>query len=482
MTTMWPAVIGLEVHVQLATRSKLFSAAPNRSGEPPNQDVDPVVLGMPGVLPVINREAVTLAMRLGHALGCTIDRSSRFARKHYFYPDLPKGYQTSQFEAPICQGGALTCEVEGVVRTFQLERIHLEEDAGKTVHDGLRGWSAVDCNRAGVPLVEVVSRPELRSAQDAVAYLKALHRLVVALGVSEGNLEQGNFRCDANVSVRPNLEAPFGTRVELKNINSFRFVARAINHEIERQTRLCLEGGEVLQETRLWDDAHGVTRAMRTKEEAHDYRYFPCPDLMPVIIDDAWYADVLASMPELPRDRKARFMGEMGVSEEAADFLTQSTAMADYFEQVVHALEKATPLHAAHWIQGELMAVLNQLGCDVGASPVSASAMAELLELVAGGTLSSKMAKSCFGAMCRDAVTPSDWVAEHGGQITDTGAIDAIVKEVLDAHPGEVGQYLSGKTKVVSYLVGQVMKATRGRANPVVANETLRRLIEERRS
>ena len=474
----WESVIGLEIHVQLATESKLFSAAPVGYDAPPNTLVDPVVLGMPGVLPVVNREAVTMAMKVGLALGCTVHPVSVFARKHYFYPDLPKGYQISQFDAPICTGGGLWADVDGHARYFELTRIHMEEDAGKTIHDGARGCSFVDYNRAGVPLIETVSEPCMRSADEAVAYMKALFQVVTALGVCRGNMEEGNFRCDANVSVRPLGQEELGTKVELKNINSFRFVGRGIAHEIERQIAHIEAGGEIVQETRLWDDAAGVTRSMRTKEEAHDYRYFPDPDLMPLHIDEGWIAQVQASIPELPRARRARFEKEHGLSPYDADVLTQSSARADYFEAVLAEVSDAKLV--ANWIQGELLAQLNRDGNEIEGSPVSAASLAELLRLLQGGKLSGKQAKACFQAIYSEGVTAEAWMKAHGGQITDEAEIDAIVSEILDAHPEQVREYLEGKEKLMGFFVGRVMAKTKGRANPPTVNAAVKRLMKER--
>jgi aspartyl-tRNA(Asn)/glutamyl-tRNA(Gln) amidotransferase subunit B len=474
----WESVIGLEVHVQLATRTKLFTAAPVGADAPPNTLVDPVVLGMPGVLPVLNREAVGMAIKVGLALGCTVHPTSVFARKHYFYPDLPKGYQISQFEAPICTGGGLWADVNGEPRYFELTRIHMEEDAGKTVHDGARGCSFVDYNRAGVALIETVSEPCMRTPDEAMAYMKALFQVVTALGVCHGNMEQGNFRCDANVSVRPSGETALGTKVELKNINSFRFVGRAIAHEIERQIVVREAGGEIVQETRLWDDAAGVTRTMRAKEEAHDYRYFPDPDLMPVHLDAAWIEAVRAELPELPRARRERFEDKLGLNAYDADVLTQTSARADYFEAVVAEVGDAKL--AANWIQGELLAQLNRDDQEIDASPVSAGALAELLALVASGQLSGKQAKACFQAMFKEGVRAKTWMASHGGQITDQAEIDAMVSTVLDAHPSQVAEYLSGKDKLMGFFVGRVMAATKGRANPPTVNASVKRLMKER--
>ncbi|TNF25253.1 MAG: Asp-tRNA(Asn)/Glu-tRNA(Gln) amidotransferase subunit GatB [Deltaproteobacteria bacterium] len=474
----WEAVIGLEIHAQLATESKIFCGAPTSFGDAPNLNIDPVTLGLPGALPVLNRRAVELAIRLGLAVGSRIDRASRFARKHYFYPDLPKGYQISQFEEPICVGGQITCDVDGVEKTFGLTRIHLEEDAGKNVHDPKTGRSYIDLNRAGTPLVEIVGEPVLRSPADAVAYMKAVHEIVVALGVSDGNMEQGNFRCDANVSVR-RPGAPFGTRTEIKNVNSFRFVGRALEYEIARQIAVLEEGGAVVQETRGWDDDAGVTRSQRGKEEAHDYRYFPDPDLMVVHVDEALIDAIRAELPELPRARRLRFEHSYGLSAYDADVLTQSPARASYFEAVAGGVKD--PKLAANWIMGELLATLNREGKDLEASPVPAAALAELIALIEGGTISSKMAKDCFSAMVADGVAPAAWVKQHGGQITDEGAIQAAVEAVLDQSPAQVAEFLSGKEKVIGYLVGQVMRQTRGKANPQQVNAVLRASLEARR-
>ncbi len=475
----WEPVIGLEIHCQLATASKLFAAASTTFGEEPNTHIDPVTIGLPGVLPVLNGRAVELAVRLGLALGCRIDRRSRFARKHYFYPDLPKGYQISQFEAPICVGGAVVCDVEGVDKTFALTRIHLEEDAGKNVHDPRSGKSFIDFNRAGVPLVEIVGEPELRSAADAVAYMKALHQLVVALGVSDGNMERGNFRCDANVSVRRRGAKALGTRTEIKNVNSFRFIGRALEYEIQRQIGVLESGGRVVQETRGWVDDRGITASLRSKEEAHDYRYFPDPDLMVVHLDDAFVERIRAELPELPRARRARFEAEMGLSAYDAEVLTQSAGRADYFEVVAGVVDAKL---AANWVINELLAVLNRDGLDIEGSPVAAASVGELLALLEAGKISSKMAKRCLQAMYDEGVSPAAWVDEHGGQITDAGVIAEAVDGVLDANASQVDEFLGGKTKVLGFFVGQVMRATRGKANPRQVNQILRERLEARRT
>jgi len=475
----WEAVIGLEIHVQLATSSKIFCASPTADGAPPNTHVEPVTLGMPGVLPVVNREVVEMALKVGLALGCDIDRRSRFARKHYFYPDLPKGYQISQYEEPICSGGGVWAEVDGEERFFPLTRIHLEEDAGKTVHDPVRDRSLVDYNRAGVPLIETVSEPDLRSAEEAVAYMKALHQVVVALGVCDGNMERGNFRCDANVSVRPVGQEAFGTRVELKNINSFRFVGRGIAYEIERQVAVLEDGGRVEQETRLWDEQASMSRVLRGKEDAHDYRYFPDPDLITLEIDEDWIERVKETLPELPRARRKRYETEMGLSPYDAGVLTQSAELSAYFEAV--CVRVPDPKLVANWVQGELLSWLNRQEREIQESPVSADALGEMLELVQSGEISSKMAKACFAAMADDGVSPAHWLKSHGGQITDEGEIETVVSGVLDAHPDQVASYLEGKTKIMGFLVGQVMRATGGKANPQMVNQVAARLMEERR-
>jgi len=481
----WEAVIGLEIHVQLATATKLFtgvavaSGGEDGAGAEPNTAIDPVTLGLPGALPVVNGRAVELAVRLGLALGCEIDLASRFARKHYFYPDLPKGYQISQYEEPICRGGALTCDVDGEERTFRLTRIHLEEDAGKTIHDPVTGRSYVDCNRAGVPLAEVVSEPDLRSPEDAMAYMKALHQIVVALGVSDGNMEAGNFRCDANISVRRRGEEALGTRSEIKNVNSFRFVGHALRYEIERHIDVLEAGGAIAQETRGWDDDAGITRSLRGKEEAHDYRYFPDPDLLPLVLAPSWIEAIRAALPELPRARCQRFQAQHGLSPYDAEVLTQSAGRAAYFEAAVAT--GADPKLVANWLMGEVLASLNREGRDIEDAPVGPEALGELVRLIEAGTLSSKLAKACFSAMAEEGVAPAAWVARHGGQITDPDAIVGHVRAVLDANPSQVAEYLAGKAKVLGFFVGQVMRATRGKANPQQVNTIIETELEARR-
>ncbi|MFO0750270.1 MAG: Asp-tRNA(Asn)/Glu-tRNA(Gln) amidotransferase subunit GatB [Myxococcota bacterium] len=481
--TAWETIIGLEVHAQLKTKTKLFSACPVAGGSTadlaPNTFIDPLTLGLPGTLPVPNREAIALAIKLGLAMGSTIDRASRFARKHYFYPDLPKGYQISQYEAPICQGGSLTINATRV----RLRRIHLEEDAGKTSHDGRRNESAVDYNRAGVPLCEIVSEPDLRSAEDAVAYLRALHRLVTWLEVCDGDMEAGNFRCDVNVSLRRVGATELGTRTEIKNVNSFRFVALAIQSEVERQRRILESGGSVVQETRGFDEATGQTKSQRGKEDAHDYRYFPDPDLMVVHVAEADIQAIAAALPELPQARAQRFQEALALSAYDAEVLTQSRTRADYFEAVLAA--GADPKTTANWIANDLLGALAKEGHgegkDLDQSPVTPSALAELVRLIQAGTLSSKMGKDALQAMLATGVTAGDWLAKHGAQVSDTAVIQAAVDEVLTKHAAQVEQVLGGQTKVMGFLTGQVMKAMAGKANPQLVQSILSASLERKR-
>jgi aspartyl-tRNA(Asn)/glutamyl-tRNA(Gln) amidotransferase subunit B len=474
----WEPVIGLEIHVQLTTASKIFSGAPAAFGAPPNTHVDPVTLGLPGVLPVLNRAAVEAAVRVALGFGCTVHRTSVFARKHYFYPDLPKGYQVSQYEEPLATGGEVWAMLDGSERRFRLHRIHLEEDAGKTVHDPRRDCSRVDFNRAGVPLIETVSEPDMRSSAEAVAYMKALYETVVALGVCDGNLEQGSFRCDANVSVRRCGEERLGTKVELKNINSFRFVGRAIEHEIARQTALVESGGRVVEETRLWDEEQGVTRTMRTKEEAHDYRYFPDPDLPLLRIPQELIDRFISELPELPRQKRARYRSELGLGAYDAEQLTASPARSAYFERVV-ALS-GDPKRAANWIQGELSALLNRDGVPIEHSPISAESLAEFLGLLDAGKLHGGQARQCFQAMAVEGTSPTAWAEAHGGRLS-MEAIDALCQEVALAHPTEIQSYLGGKQKVLAFLVGKVMRLSRGKADPTLVQEQMKQALEKHR-
>ncbi|MGH8223271.1 MAG: Asp-tRNA(Asn)/Glu-tRNA(Gln) amidotransferase subunit GatB, partial [Woeseiaceae bacterium] len=440
----------------------------------PNTNTCPVCLGLPGSLPVLNEQVVELSMRLGRALGCDVRRSV-FARKNYFYPDLPKGYQISQYELPVVARGELTIRLDdGTEKPIGITRAHLEEDAGKSLHDAGDRYSRIDLNRAGTPLLEIVSEPDLRSAREAVLYMRKVHTLVRYLDICDGNMQEGSFRCDANVSVRPAGHTLLGTRTELKNLNSFRFVEKAIRHEIERQIEVLEEGGSVVQETRLYDADRDETRAMRSKEEANDYRYFPDPDLLPVELDDACVEAVRATLPELPDARQARFLEEYGLRAEDAELLTGSRQLADYFEALV-AATTATPLLAANWVIGDLTAALNRDGLDIGASRITPGRFAGLLDRIADNTISGKIAKDVFETMWQG-TDGADAIIDAGGlrQITDDSAIRALVDEVLAAHPGQVAEYRSGKDRLMGFFVGQVMKASRGKANPATVNDLLR--------
>ncbi|HET7201812.1 MAG TPA: Asp-tRNA(Asn)/Glu-tRNA(Gln) amidotransferase subunit GatB [Steroidobacteraceae bacterium] len=474
----WETVIGLEIHAQLATRSKIFSGSPTAFGAEPNTQANLVDLGYPGVLPVLNREAVRMAIRFGLATGATIASRSVFARKNYFYPDLPKGYQISQYERPVVEDGSLDIVLEdGTHKTVGITRAHLEEDAGKSLHEDFHGLSGIDLNRAGTPLLEIVSEPDLRSAREAVAYMKKIHTLVRYLDICDGNMQEGSFRCDANVSVRPAGQAEFGTRAEIKNLNSFRFVERAINYEIERQIELIEGGGKVVQETRLYDPDRGETRSMRSKEEANDYRYFPDPDLLPLAIDDAMIDDVRGSLPELPDEKAARFVREHGLSEYDAGVLTASKELAQYYEAVVARLG-SQPKLAANWVMGELSGALNKDNLDVTQSRVGAEALAGLLMRIVDDTISGKIAKEVFEAMWTEG-KGADAIIEAKGlkQITDTSAIEKAIDEVMAKNPGQLAEYRSGKDKLFGFFVGQVMKATGGKANPGQLNELLKRKL-----
>ncbi|MCW9058613.1 MAG: Asp-tRNA(Asn)/Glu-tRNA(Gln) amidotransferase subunit GatB [Gammaproteobacteria bacterium] len=473
----WETVIGLEIHTQLATRSKIFSGAATRYGAAPNTQACAVDLGLPGVLPVLNAEAVRMAVKFGLATGCTIAPMSVFARKNYFYPDLPKGYQISQFELPIVHGGHIDILLEdGKSKRVGLTRAHLEEDAGKSLHEDFHGMTGIDLNRAGTPLLEIVSEPDMRSAAEAVAYMKKVHSLVRYLEICDGNMQEGSFRCDANVSVRPRGQSEFGTRTELKNINSFRFVERAINFEVERQIDVLEGGGKVIQETRLFDPDKNETRPMRSKEEANDYRYFPDPDLLPVELDAAFIETVRGTLPELPDAKQQRFMADYELSAYDAGALTASRELADYFEEAARV--GGDGKLAANWVTGELAGLLNREGLEITASPVSATSLGGLLLRIRDNTLSGKLAKQVFEDMCSGA-GEADAIIEQKGlkQITDTGAIEKIIQDVLDASPKQIEQYRAGQEKLFGYFVGQVMKATQGKANPAQVNELLKKRL-----
>ncbi|MBP7610605.1 MAG: Asp-tRNA(Asn)/Glu-tRNA(Gln) amidotransferase subunit GatB [Steroidobacteraceae bacterium] len=474
----WETVIGLEIHAQLATRSKIFSGSATAYGAEPNTQANLVDLGYPGVLPVLNGDAVRMAIRFGVATGSKIARRSIFARKNYFYPDLPKGYQISQYERPVVEDGSLEIVLEdGTRKTIGITRAHLEEDAGKSLHEDFHGLSGIDLNRAGTPLLEIVSEPDMRSAREAIAYLKKIHTLVRYLEICDGNMQEGSFRCDANVSVRPVGQAEFGTRAEIKNVNSFRFVERAINYEVERQIELLEGGGRVKQETRLYDADKGETRSMRSKEEANDYRYFPDPDLLPLVIDEATIEQVRATMPELPDQKAARFVRDHGLSEYDAGVLTSSRELAGYYETVVRRLGGQAKL-AANWVMGDLSGALNKDALDIGQSRVSADAFAGLLARIQDNTISGKIAKEVFEAMWSDG-TGADEIIEAKGlrQITDTSAIESAIDDVMAKNPGQLADYRSGKDKLFGFFVGQVMKATGGKANPTQLNDLLKKKL-----
>jgi aspartyl-tRNA(Asn)/glutamyl-tRNA(Gln) amidotransferase subunit B len=473
----WETVIGLEIHAQLATRSKIFSGAPTAYGAEPNTQACAIDLGLPGVLPVLNQEAVRMAVKLGLAIGAEVAPYSVFARKNYFYPDLPKGYQISQYDLPVVARGQLTIEVDGEEKVIGITRAHLEEDAGKSLHEDFHGATGIDLNRAGTPLLEIVSEPDLRSAREAVAYMKKLHALVRYLEICDGNMQEGSFRCDANVSVRPLGQATFGTRAEIKNLNSFRFVERAINHEIERQIELLESGGQVIQETRLYDANKDETRSMRSKEEANDYRYFPDPDLLPLVIDPAFIETVRSQLPELPDQKRDRFKTRYGLSAYDAGVLTATRELADYYEAVVRAAA-ADPKLCANWVMGELSAALNKAGLEIDQSPVEAERLAGLIQRIADETISGKIAKQVFEALWESGES-ADAVIDRQGlrQITDTRAIEAIIDAIIAANPGQVEQYRAGKDKLFGFFVGQAMKATEGKANPAQLNELLKQKL-----
>jgi aspartyl-tRNA(Asn)/glutamyl-tRNA(Gln) amidotransferase subunit B len=474
----WETVIGLEIHAQLATRSKIFSGSATAYGAAPNTQANLVDLGYPGVLPVLNGEAVRMAVRFGLATGAKIARRSVFARKNYFYPDLPKGYQISQYERPVVEDGSLEILLEdGTRKIVGITRAHLEEDAGKSLHEDFHGLSGIDLNRAGTPLLEIVSEPDLRSAKEAVAYMKKIHTLVRYLEICDGNMQEGSFRCDANVSVRPKGQAELGTRAEIKNLNSFRFVERAINYEVERQIELIEGGGKVVQETRLYDPDRGETRSMRSKEEANDYRYFPDPDLLPLAIGEELIEAVRATLPELPDEKASRFGRDHGLSAYDAGVLTSSRELAGYYESVVQGLGGQAKL-AANWVMGELSGALNKDGLDVTESRVSATALAGLLARIADDTISGKIAKEVFEAMWSEGRSP-DAIIEAKGlkQITDTSAIEQAIDDVMAKNPQQLADYRAGKDKLFGFFVGQVMKATGGKANPAQLNELLKKKL-----
>jgi aspartyl-tRNA(Asn)/glutamyl-tRNA(Gln) amidotransferase subunit B len=469
-------VIGLEIHAQLATQSKIFCSCSTQFGKPPNESTCPVCLGLPGALPVLNRRVAEFAIRLGLATHCTIRLDSQFARKNYFYPDLPKAYQISQFDRPICENGWLDIEVEGQTRRIRITRIHMEEDAGKLVHEDDGDSSFVDLNRAGVPLLEIVSEPDLRTPEEAKAYMEKMHSVVTYLGISEGDMEKGHFRCDANVSLRPIGQEKFGTRTETKNLNSFRFVQQAITYEIARQTEDLLDGKRIVQETRLWDSIKKNTYSMRSKEEAHDYRYFPDPDLPVVRISADFVEQIRSQLPELPDAKKQRFMESFGLSTYDAEVLVADKQVAEYFEEVVAA--KADPKLVCNWISGELMRIMNENKVDIRNVGIPAESLARLIQFLQEGSISGKIAKTVFEEMVQSGKDPATIIEVRGlKQVSDEGALRGLLETLLNNNPKQVEQYRAGKTQIKGFFVGQVMKETKGQANPKIVNQLLEELL-----
>jgi len=476
----WEIVIGLEVHAQLNTQSKIFSGAATQFGAAPNEQACAVDLGFPGVLPVLNGAVVEKAVKFGLATNCTIAKHSVFERKNYFYPDLPKGYQTSQFELPIVHTGHIDIQVDkDTVKRIGITRAHLEEDAGKSLHEDFHNQTGIDLNRAGTPLLEIVSEPELHSAEEAVAYLKAIHSLVRYLDICDGNMAEGSFRCDVNVSVRPMGQTELGTRTEMKNINSFRFVDQAIRYEVERQIDLLESGQSVVQQTRLYDPIKQETRPMRSKEEANDYRYFPDPDLLPVVLDDEYIHQIKTTLPELPSEKCLRFQTVHKLSQYDAQYLTQNRDLANYFESVLEHQTKADAKLAANWIMGTLMAALNKSDVDITNSPVSSETLATLLSRISDNTISGKIAKTLFESLWAQEGTVDNLIEKKGlKQVTDSSAIEKIVDDILEAHPEQLNEYRQGKDKMLGFFVGQVMKASKGKANPKQVNDILKEKLK----
>ncbi len=479
----WETVIGLEVHVQLATKSKIFSGAPTAFGAEPNTQACAIDLGFPGVLPVLNREAVNMAIKLGLGIQASIEKKSVFARKNYFYPDLPKGYQITQHDLPIVKGGHLDILLEdNSIKRINITRAHLEEDAGKSLHDTFPGSSGIDLNRAGTPLLEIVSEPDMRSAKEAVSYLKALHSLVRFLEICDGNMQEGSFRCDANVSIKRPGDTKLGTRAELKNINSFRFVEHAINHEIQRQIDILESGGKISQETRLYDPDKDETRSMRSKEDANDYRYFPDPDLLPLTLTDKQIQEIKSTLPELPQEKHQRFLDQYHLSAYDATVLMSSRALADYFESVVAIVSNDHAKLASNWVAGELAAALNKDNIDITDSRISANTLGQLVLRIADNTLSSKTAKTLFEALWLDGGDVDQLIEAKGlKQVTDTKAIQALVQKIIDDNPAQVADYRSGKDKLFGFFVGQAMKESGGKLNPQQLNDVLLETLNQNR-
>ncbi len=469
-------VIGLEVHAQLLTDTKIFCGCSTKFGAAPNSHTCQICLGMPGVLPVLNKQVVEFAMKMALATNCEINKSCSFARKNYFYPDLPKGYQISQYAYPLAEHGYVILDVDGMQKKIGITRIHMEEDAGKLIHDEHNPVSYVDLNRTGVPLIEIVSEPDMRSPEEAADYLKRLHEILVYLEICDGNMEEGSFRCDANVSIRPKGQKEFGTRAELKNMNSFRNVQRALEYEIKRQQYIVENGGTVVQETRLWDDAQGSTTSMRSKEEAHDYRYFPDPDLVPILVDKAWVEKIRKQIPELPLAKRERFVKDYQIPAYDAGVLTADKALADYYEEVVRLCAK--PKAASNWVMGDVLRFLNEEKREIKSCPVTPVALAEMISLIDGGTISGKMAKDIVEKMYKTGKQPKIIIEEKGlVQITDEGELIKTITSIMEANPQQLADYRGGKEKLFGFFVGQVMKATQGKANPQLVNELLKKML-----
>jgi len=469
-------VIGLEVHAQMLTDTKIFCNCSTKFGSAPNSHACSVCLGMPGVLPVLNKKVVEYGMKMALATNCTINPSNSFARKNYFYPDLPKGYQISQFAYPLAEHGYISLETNGEQKKVGITRIHMEEDAGKLMHDENNPSSYVDLNRTGVPLIEIVGEPDIRSPEEAAEYLKRLHEILVYLEICDGNMEEGSFRCDANVSIRPMGQKEFGTRTELKNMNSFRNVQRALEYEVKRQQYLVENGQKIVQETRLWDDAQGVTNSMRSKEEAHDYRYFPDPDLVPVMVDEAWIAKIRKEMPELPLVKRERFVKEYQIPVYDAGVLTSERALAEYYEEVVRLCGK--PKQASNWVMGDVLRFLNEEKRNIRQCPITAKSLADMIKLIEEGAISGKMAKDVIEEMYKSGKSPQDIIKEKGlVQITDEGELIKTITTIIEANPNQLKDFRGGKEKLFGFFVGQVMKATQGKANPQLVNDLLKKML-----